>query len=252
MENNNYIFKFNETEINFSLREDGKGSMINATEMAKPFGKRPVDWLKTGPAKEFIEAVSSEVNIITSLLVVVVKGNYGNGIKQGTWMHEDVAIEFARWLNPRFAIWCNNRIKEIMINGYSVVDQTRESFERAYSDIQEKLNDVTNENIYLRNTLDSQKDLVTFANLVLSTSETLYTMTEITKGLNLCKSSKDIFSNLETKNIIFYQGNKWFLKAPYDTLGLTKDVIIMGKDGRPHNARRWTEKGKYFIMSVSL
>ena len=44
-------------------------------------------------------------------LVTVIKG--GNG-EQGTWMHEDVALEFARWLSPKFAIWCNRRIKELL------------------------------------------------------------------------------------------------------------------------------------------
>lgn len=29
-------------------------------------------------------------------------------------MHEDVALEFARWLSPRFAIWCNDRVKELI------------------------------------------------------------------------------------------------------------------------------------------
>lgn len=32
-------------------------------------------------------------------------------------MHEDVALEFARWLSPAFAIWCNDRIKELLMNG---------------------------------------------------------------------------------------------------------------------------------------
>jgi hypothetical protein len=252
MEDKNFIFKFDNNEINFSLRGDGNGTMINATEMAKPFGKLFADWYRQKSTKEFLKALESDMGIPISQLVVVIKGNYGNGIKQGTWLHEDVALEFARWLNPIFAIWCNKRIKEIIINGYSVINSNRESFEKAYTGIQQKLIESNNEIIYLKNTLDTQKDLVNFANLVISTSENLYTMTEITKGLNLCKSSKDIYNILESKNIIFHQGNKWFLKAPYDTLGLTKDIMIAGKDGKPHNQRRWTEKGKYFIMSVSL
>lgn len=36
---------------------------------------------------------------------------------QGTWVHEDVALEFARWLSPKFAIWCNDRIKELLTTG---------------------------------------------------------------------------------------------------------------------------------------
>lgn len=250
MEDRSFIFKFDNNEINFSLRGDGKGTMINATEMAKPFGKLFADWYRQKSTKEFLKALESVMGIPITDLIVKIQG--GVPKFQGTWLHENVALEFARWLNPMFSIWCNDRIKEIMINGYSIIDQSRESFERAYMDIQQKLIESNNENIYLKNILDSQKDLVTFANLVLSTSESLYTMTEITKGLNLCKSSKDIYSILEAKNIIYHQGNKWFLRSPYDTLGLTKDVMIVGKDGKPHNQRRWTEKGKYFIMSVSL
>lgn len=252
MEDKNFIFKFDNNEINFSFRGDGNGTMVNATEMAKPFGKRPSKWLELPSTKEFLNILVNVRKLDIENLVVSVKGGSNFGPRHGTWFHEDVAIEYARWLNPMFAIWCNDRIKEIMINGYSIITSERESFEKAYVDIQQKLIESNNENIYLKNTLDAQKDLVTFANLVLSTSENLYTMTEITKGLNLCKSSKDLYSILETKNIIFYQGNKWFLRSPYDTLGLTKDVMIMGRDGKPHNQRKWTEKGKYFIMSVSL
>lgn len=39
------------------------------------------------------------------------------GINPGIWMHEDVAIEFARWLSPEFAVWFNNQIKELMTTG---------------------------------------------------------------------------------------------------------------------------------------
>lgn len=34
-------------------------------------------------------------------------------------MHEDVALEFARWLSPMFAIWCNDRIKELLTKGHT-------------------------------------------------------------------------------------------------------------------------------------
>lgn len=36
------------------------------------------------------------------------------GTNPCSWFHEDVAIEFVRWLAPAFAIWCNDRIKEIL------------------------------------------------------------------------------------------------------------------------------------------
>src|SRR5690606_3990957 len=35
-------------------------------------------------------------------------------------------LEFARWLNPAFAIWCNDRIKELMKFGFTATEQTLE------------------------------------------------------------------------------------------------------------------------------
>lgn len=37
-------------------------------------------------------------------------------------MHEDVALEFSRWLSPSFAIWCNDRIKELLKFGATALN----------------------------------------------------------------------------------------------------------------------------------
>lgn len=50
----------------------------------------------------------------------------GGNKEQGTWMHEDVALEFARWLSPAFAIWCNDRIKELLQYGMTATQPTLE------------------------------------------------------------------------------------------------------------------------------
>ena len=44
-------------------------------------------------------------------------------------MHEDVALEFARWLSPMFAIWCNDRIKELLTKGHTEIHQIPEPSE---------------------------------------------------------------------------------------------------------------------------
>ncbi|WP_160341685.1 KilA-N domain-containing protein [Elizabethkingia meningoseptica] len=77
---------------------------MNTAEMAKPFGKLPSGWTRSQYAQEFLNAYKSAKGHI-SLLEVTKGGN-----ASGTWMHEDLALEFARWLNPAFAIWCNSRI----------------------------------------------------------------------------------------------------------------------------------------------
>ena len=103
-------FVYEKNPITFKV--NGK-VMISATQMAKSFGvnKKPVLWLRTDQAQEFLSE-SSKVRKCTLLDLVHVK--YG-GKTPGTWMHEDVALEFARWLSPAFAIWCNDRIKDLLL-----------------------------------------------------------------------------------------------------------------------------------------
>lgn len=117
----NKVFNYNGTDITFA--SDENGLMVNATEMAKPFGKQPSDWTKTKSAQEFISSLSAVRKIVVTDLVRVRQG--GNTI-QGTWMHEDVAIEFARWLAPTFAIWCNDRMKELLKYGMTATPEKLE------------------------------------------------------------------------------------------------------------------------------
>ena len=250
MSNNIINFEWNGSNISFDL--SGNGTMINATEMAKAFpGKLIADWTRLKSTKEFLDTLSSVMGIPISQLIISRKGNTSM-YNQGTWMHEDVAIEFARWLNPVFAVWCNKKIKEIIINGYSVIGNSRENFERAYQDIQQRLSQVEQENIRLKQSLDTQNAAVTFCNKVFQCSENLYTMTDICKGLNFTVGRVEMYSKLEELGFVFKRGNIWRLKDPWSKQGYTKDILVQGKDGKYHNVLRWTDPGRAFVFSVAL
>lgn len=107
-------FSYNGSKITFSK---GKDVYVCATQMAKGFNKCPNDWLRTQAAHEYIQAVSDETNICVSELVITRKGGGAIQTTQGTWMHKDVALEFARWLAPVFGLWCNRRIEELLLTG---------------------------------------------------------------------------------------------------------------------------------------
>ncbi len=113
----NQIFQYNGNPITFQI---GEATMVNATEMAKPFNKVTKDWLKTAQTKEYLDILSKGRNLPLTDLVQVTKG----GANPGTWFHEDVALEFSRWLSPQIAIWCNDRIKELIKYGMTATSQT--------------------------------------------------------------------------------------------------------------------------------
>lgn len=111
-------FEYNGNQITFDF---GDGNlMVNATEMAKPFGKKPHEFLRLPSTIEFIEALkNSEAGkslIAENQILRVVRG----GLKlQGTWMHKSLALKFAGWLAPTFEVWMMQRVEELMTQGYT-------------------------------------------------------------------------------------------------------------------------------------
>lgn len=91
------VFAYQGNAITFEVNGN---VMVNATQMAKSFGKKTRNWLDLPSTTQFIDTLIAVRKSDRSELVKAI-----NGV--GTWMHEDVALEFARWLSPAFAIWCD-------------------------------------------------------------------------------------------------------------------------------------------------
>lgn len=105
-------FQFNEELIEFDLRQ-GKNMMVNATEMAKVFGRDLFQFTKSENTKSFIEScnkpafagllgINSEEDLIISRQ------------KSGTWMHRVLALKFAAWLNSDFEVWVYLTIDKLL------------------------------------------------------------------------------------------------------------------------------------------
>lgn len=118
---NSIVYSYKGSEISFM---NGNSVMINATQMAKPFGKRPIDYLRLPSTNELLSAIVRKSHISENQLVISKQGSAENG--GGTWMHEDVALDFAQWLSVDFRLWCNDRIKELLTIGMTATQPTLE------------------------------------------------------------------------------------------------------------------------------
>jgi len=94
-------------------------AFINATNIASKFNKLPENYLRTKRTKEYIEALKRSLFPVTpksvteqNQLVIINQG--GRPEEQGTWLHPKLAIDFARWLSPDFAVWCDMQIEKIL------------------------------------------------------------------------------------------------------------------------------------------
>ncbi len=115
------VFNYNGSDITFSSEN---GVMVNATEMARAFDKRPIDYLRLPTTIELVNAIVRKSHISESQLIITKQGSSING--GGTWLHEDVALDFAQWLSVDFRLWCNDRIKELLKYGMTATQPTLE------------------------------------------------------------------------------------------------------------------------------
>ena len=108
-------FEFNGAEIEFDFSPNKV--MVNATEMAKIFDKKSIEFLDLQNTKAFIQACisggnSHHLNVEKESDLVIIRPN------KGTWMHRVLALKFAAWLDPNFEIWIYQTIDELMFGRY--------------------------------------------------------------------------------------------------------------------------------------
>ncbi|AEE54524.1 KilA-N domain-containing protein [Haliscomenobacter hydrossis] len=122
-------FNYENNAISFEFSDGNK--MINATEMARPFGKLPGNFLKSQHAQDYIRllemryAVGGLENGQPKEVLRVVKG--GGTEPQGTWMDEKLALKFAAWLSPEFELWVYDRIQELLTTGKTEIREFQPS-----------------------------------------------------------------------------------------------------------------------------
>jgi hypothetical protein len=109
-------FVYNDQQIEFRPLGDDN-VMVNATQMAKVFGKRMDVFLKADHVKEFISVLEltpfggSSVPLKRDEILKIENGN-------ATYFHRILALKFAAWLDPRFELWVYTTIDQILNHYY--------------------------------------------------------------------------------------------------------------------------------------
>lgn len=107
------MVKIVKAEFDGSPMQFNDDGWFNATAAAERFNKDLSNWVRSVDAVSYIDALKSVEN---TDYIVTKKGRNG-----GTWLHPDLAVVFARWLDVRFAVWCDQQIKAII---YGTPEQT--------------------------------------------------------------------------------------------------------------------------------
>ncbi|MED5607776.1 KilA-N domain-containing protein [Pseudomonas sp. JH-2] len=111
-------FSYEGSTVQFNV--DG---WVNATSIAARVGRRLDKWLATQETQEYIEALMRHLN--TPEKGDLIQTQRGRG--GGTWLHPKLAVAFARWISPDFAVWCDLHIDALLHGDISI----RQRFDQA-------------------------------------------------------------------------------------------------------------------------
>lgn len=100
-----------------------RDAWFNATEIAEAYGKRLDKFWEREETKEYLDGLCEILNTPKTGDLnkpFNIKG-YPQFIKTkrgkngGTWLHPDLMVHFARWVNIRFGIWADQTIKALLL-----------------------------------------------------------------------------------------------------------------------------------------
>lgn len=117
-------FIYQDTQIHFLLGND-KNVMVNATEMAKAFGKRLEDFRRLEGTKNFIKELLIFENeklvhadVREQEVLFLTEKDIVNATNKGTYFHRILALKFAAWIDSQFELWIYSKIEEIKFQHY--------------------------------------------------------------------------------------------------------------------------------------
>lgn len=113
------VFSYNGNNIFFDIKDD---VMVNATQLAKIYGKRPNDYLSLPSTNQLIDAITRKYGIAENQVIRTERG----GCAPGTWMHRLIVVDFCQWLDIDLKLWCTERLDELMRYGLTATQPTLE------------------------------------------------------------------------------------------------------------------------------
>ena len=240
-------FKFNNIEIPFNLDGGPSNIMVEVTGMAKAYGKKIAEWRRLPSTQKFLNDLMTEMGFShTEDLIYSEKGGANGGC---TWMHQLVLIEFARWLDSKFAIWCNKMIIEVI----------RQRFMNEMAQLNNEINQLNNtisqQQITINN-LQSQSNnwgpKASYYDQVLQNTEYKYTLRDIQQNLGLKVSYKKLAKLLITDGYAFRNNNGLlYLRSPYSGESYYGSTTELCKDGTYRCVMKWSEGGRRWIHSLA-
>lgn len=237
------IFNYENCPIQFEII-DGH-VMANATLMFKAGNARLDHWKAAENTIRYIEACTRKMGISENQIVTTRFGSTENG--GGTWIHEKLILNAARYISVDFEIWCDEKMSELLRTGSVSIRPS----ELTRMDLIKMALAAEEENMRLSETVAILSPKAEYTDKVLL-SEGSFTTTDIADELGM--------SAIKLNRLLVYKGiqrktnSRYVLYAKYQGKGYatTRTHPHTGSDGviRTTHLLVWTEKGRVFLHNL--
>lgn len=216
----------------------------NATSMCRAFGKQPSDWTRLTSTQEYINEIEGSENLPRGVKLVDV---INDGFNNGTWIHEKLILDLARWLNIKFRVWCDTQIAALIREGeVKLIPKTYAEALLEAGRLALMNEELENKNAQQKQLIAEYEPKVTYYDTILK-SKGLLNITQIAKDYGL--SGASLNSILHEQKVQFKQGKQWLLYSKYAKMGYTKSKT-WENNGQSGLRTQWTQKGRLFIHGL--
>lgn len=220
------------------------------------------NWKRSANTKRYIKALKNKTSNNSVKITEFIISE--EGVKGGSWIHEKLILNLARFISVDFELWCDEIIAELIREGkvelvkpsYMIdnpIDRAKkwiEEQELHQLEIKEKDNKI--ETLVIDNNIKGQiikesEPKITYFDKILADSKSLMNITEIAKDYGL--TGRDLNEILHEERIQFKQGTVWLLYQNHVSKGLTKSTT-WENGGKSGLHTKWTQKGRLFIHGI--
>lgn len=132
--------------------------------------KRFYDYHRSKETKKFYQGVSEVNDVPAEQLVIMIKGGYSH--LRGTWVHPDIGVDLARWVDRLFAVKVSKLVQAFANGDLSLIPQIIENkneatgldhtvlASKADSDVRMLVGSVTPDSIDAHNRSETMKELL--------------------------------------------------------------------------------------------
>ena len=256
-------FSYNGNDVLFDTKDD---VMVNATQLAKIYGKRPNDYLSLPATNQLINAITRKYGISENQLVISKVGSSHNG--GGTWMHRLIVVDFCQWLDIDLKLWCTEKLDELMRYGMTATQPTLEQMidnpdlvihlatqlkqereERAKLEAQTEQQQAT-----IKIQTEEIKQAAPKVNYYDNHLQSVNTLTSTQVAKQIGMDAEKLHRKMKEIGILYKQSGQWLLYSPFSTWGIhaTRTQTYTRSDGSTGTSvyTVWTTKGVRFIIAL--